>query len=351
MNRFTLVRPKSYADASGVLTSKTYSLPVLKAGGLDVLDHMKEGLWSPDALVDVKRLMPADQREPIAAFSADVNRSLTAPPPPKWSSDNGFVHVAASALLADVAASPQVLGSSPVVAQSLGSAATPQVRNVGTVAGNLLQRPRCWYYRQQQFDCLKKGGSQCFAVEGENTYHAIFGPGPCHIVHPSNLAPALMVCNGRVDLIGGKRDSLKISELFHMPEKGITSEHNLEPGEIITHIRFDARPISGFYSIKHKQSFDWPLVFACVALAMEGDKISAASVCAGAVAPVPWMLPSVAAALVGVSPDDDAAITAACAKAGEGAKPMRDNGYKVQLLSVAVKRAILVALKKPVPGQ
>jgi xanthine dehydrogenase YagS FAD-binding subunit len=351
LNRFTLVRPKSYAEASGVLTSKTYSLPVLKAGGLDVLDHMKEGLWSPRALVDVKRLMPADQREPIATFSRLVNRASTTPPPPNWSIDNGYVDIAASALLADVASSPKVLAAAPVVAQSLASAATPQVRNVGTVAGNLLQRPRCWYYRQQQFDCLKKGGSQCFAVEGENAYHAIFGPGPCHIVHPSNLAPALMVCDGRVHLVGGKRDSLKISELYHMPDKGITSEHNLEPGEIITHISFESRQVSGFYSIKHKQSFDWPLVFACVALAVDANKITHASVCAGAVAPVPWMLPSVAAALVGVSPDDDAAITAACVKAGDGAKPMRDNGYKVQLLSVAVKRAILVALKKPVPGQ
>jgi len=351
LNRFTLVRPNSYEDASDVLTAKKYSLPVLKGGGLDVLDHMKEGLWSPDALVDVKRLMPTDQREPIVAITRDVNRSLTAPPPPKWSSNNGLVHVSASALLADVANSPKVLESAPVVAQALASAATPQVRNVATVAGNLLQRPRCWYYRQQQFDCLKKGGSQCFAVEGENVYHAIFGPGPCHIVHPSNLAPALMVCNAHVHLVGGKRASLPIAELFHMPDKGLLTEHVLEIGEVITHVSFDARPISGFYAIKHKQSFDWPLAFACVALALDGDKIRAASVCAGAVAPVPWMLPNVAAALVGVSPDDDAALTAACAKAGEGARPMRDNGYKVQLLSVAIKRAILTALKKPVPGQ
>jgi len=349
LNRFTLVRPKSYADAAGVLTAKTYSLPVLKAGGLDVLDHMKEGLWSPDALVDVKRLMPPDQREPIASVAADASAGSNGKTPA--TSDARRVRLAASLILADVVASPLVTQSSPVVAQALKSAATPQVRNVATVAGNLLQRPRCWYYRQQQFDCLKKGGSQCFAVDGENAYHAIFGSGPCHIVHPSNLAPALMVCDGRVHLVGGKRESLPLSELFHMPDKGVLTEHVLEIGEVVTHVSFAPRPVSGFYSVKHKQSFDWPLVFACVSLQMDGGKIGSATVCAGAVAPVPWMLPNVAAALVGVSPDDDAALTGACAKAGEGARPMRDNGYKVQLLGVAVKRAILTALKKPVPGQ
>lgn len=332
MNRFAYVEARSYEEASSLIKDKRYSLPVLKAGGLDVLDHMKEGLARPDALVNVRRLLPVGMKDRITQTGSEIA-------------------VIASATMVEVAASDIVRKAAPVIAQTLLSAATPQVRNVATMAGNLLQRPRCWYYRAAQFDCLKKGGSTCFAVEGENKFHAIFGDGPCHIVHPSNLAPALMVSDGVVHLTGSDRKSLPIAALFHMPGTGVTSEHTLQAGEVITHITFKPRPVSGFYAVKEKQSFDWPLVFACVSLEVAGNKISKAEVCAGAVAPVPWPLPKVAAALAGVSIDDDKALTTACALAVAGAKPMRDNSYKLRLLPVAIKRAILRATGKPIPGE
>jgi len=221
------------------------------------------------------------------------------------------------------------------------------VRNVATAAGNLLQRPRCWYYRHDQFDFLKKGGPTCYAAIGENKYHAIFGDGPCHIVHPSNLAPALTVCNGMVHLIGGERKEIPLADLFHMPDKGVKTESNLQLGEIITHITCDPAPVSGFYAIKEKQSFDWPLAAASVVLELDGAKIKAARVCAGAVAPIPWQLPAVNDALKGVSFDDDAALRKACALSTIGAKPMTDNAYKLKLLPVAIRRAILIAAGKP----
>lgn len=318
MNRFSIIQATTVDEAVTALTPTggTWSLPVLKGGGMDVLDQMKEGILEPTALVNLRTMKdPAWRTIDAGRFGALVT-------------------------LAEIAESDVVRNTAPVISRSVAGAATPQVRNVATAAGGLLQRPRCWYFRQSQFECLKKGGSTCFAVEGENRYHAIFGRGPCHIVHPSNLAPALWVCEGSVELAGGKRTSLPIAELFHGPEKGLLSEHTLEPTEIITAITFKPAPISGFYAVKEKQSFDWPLVLACVALEMDGRTIRGARVCAGAVAPTPWPLPRVAEALRGVHVDDDAALAKACAGATDGATPMRDNSYKLKLLPVAVKRAV-----------
>lgn len=321
MNSFALATPRSFKEASGLLTDGRFKLPILKAGGQDVLDHLKEGLIEPDLLIDIRRLRSG---------AADLI-------------DGSRLTIDATTTLAEIASSKVFRTAAPVLPQSVESAASPQVRNAATAAGNLLQRPRCWYYRNEQFDCLKKGGPTCYAVDGENRYHAIFGDGPCHIVHPSNLAPALWVCRAVIHVIGGKREEIPIAELFHMPDKGVRSEHNLQPGEVVTHITCDAAPHSGFYSIKEKQSFDWPLVTAAVVLDLDGTTIKAARVCAGAVAPTPWPLPNVEAALKGVNVADDAALKKACAVATQGAKPMSENGYKLRLLPVAVRRAILIA--------
>jgi xanthine dehydrogenase YagS FAD-binding subunit len=330
MNRFALATPKTYKDAADLMKDKRYKLPVLKGGGVDLIDHLKEGLIEPDLVVNVRRVRDPGAKAPVT----EVPDKL-----PK-------LRIEAGATLAEIASSEAVLHSAPVLAQAAGSAASPQVRNMGTAAGNLLQRPRCWYYRHEQFDCLKKGGPTCYSVAGENKYHAIFGDGPCHIVHPSNLAPALMILGGVVHVIGGDRESIPMSELFHMPDAGVKSEHNLKPGEVITHITCLLAPKSGFYAIKEKQSFDWPLATGYASVVMDGDVIRSAQVCAGAVAPVPWMLPKVGEALANVNVTDDAALRKACAVAAEGAKPMTDNAYKVKLLPVAVRRAVLIAAGK-----
>ncbi|MGD9690753.1 MAG: xanthine dehydrogenase family protein subunit M [Phycisphaerales bacterium] len=322
MSSFAIATPKSYAEASAIATDRRFRLPVIKAGGIDVIDHLKEGLIEPDVVVNIRRVRA--QGEPISLAGSTLR-------------------IEATATLTEIVESPLVARHAPVLAQALASAATPAVRNVASAAGNLLQRPRCWYYRNDQFDCLKKGGAQCFSVEGENQYHAIFGDGPCHIVHPSNLAPALMVCGATIHLTGSKRESLPIADLFHMPDTGVTSEHTLAPPEVVTHISVDAAPASGCWSIKAKQSHDWPLAFAAASLELSGGVIRRARVCAGAVAPVPWALPKVAEALEGVKIDDDAALVRVAARSVEGAKPMTGNAYKLKLLPVAVVRAVLKA--------
>lgn len=330
MNRFAFANPRSFKEAADLLADKKYTLPVLKGGGIDLIDRLKEGLTEPDLVVNVRRLRTEGAGNPITATRGPM----------------GVIRIEATTTLAEIAASPEIRSGAPVLAQAVEWAASPQVRNMATAAGNLLQRPRCWYYRHSQTECLKKGGSTCFAVDGENKYHAIFGDGPCHIVHPSNLAPALTVCNGTVHVIGGDRTEVPLADLFHLPDKGIQSEHNLRPGEVITYITCELAPTSGFYAIKEKQSFDWPLVAASVVLQLDGAKIGSARVCAGAVAPVPWRLPKVDDALKGVSLDDDAALRNACAVATGGAKPMSENAYKLKLLPVAIRRAILVAANR-----
>lgn len=327
MNRFAILEASDYAGASALLRDRTYRLPILKAGGMDLVDHLKEGLIEPDALVNVLRA-EGGTKAPIQEHR-----------------DGGASRIRLSALhtLREIGSSALLRERCPALAQAAESAATPQVRNVATCAGNLLQRPRCWYYRAKEFDCLKKGGDRCFAVRGLNRYHAIFGGGPCHIVHPSNIAVPLMVLGARVEIVGGERGSLAIADLFHLPEQGVRSEHTLRAGEVISAITLAASPRSGFYAIKEKQSFDWPVVMAAAALELEGDRIVSARVCAGAVAPVPWMLPHVGEALSGVSLNDDAALRRACDRAGEGATPMSDNAFKVRLLGVAVRRAVLRA--------
>lgn len=330
---FAIARPRTVEQASRYLTDDRFSLPVLKGGGMDIVDHLKEGLADPDLLIDVRRVNRNDR----ALIRTEQNR----------------ITIDAGATMAEVAASADVQRSAPVIAQALADAATPQVRNVATAAGNLLQRPRCWYYRNDQFDCLKKGGRTCYAIEGENKYHAIFGMGPCYIVHPSNLAPALYVTDGRITIYtaaDGERD-IPVTDLYHGPTEDVRSEYQLPRGAVITRITAAARPTSGFYAVKEKQSFDWPLVFACVALELDGRTIRSASVCAGAVAPVPHPLPHIADALRGVRVDDDAALTRACADAARGARPMRDNEYKTRLLPVAVRRAVMRAAGRPIPGE
>jgi len=320
----TILMPRTLDEALAAQSSPEARKVVAKAGGVDVVDHLKEGIWDPSHLNNLLAVEDASLRA--------VERES----------------MGALATLADIAASSAVRRSASAIAMAAEAAATPQVRNTATAAGNLLQRPRCWYYRNAQFACLKKGGHTCYAVEGENKFHAIFGDGPCHIVHPSNLALALSVCDGAVIARRPGSSSVdrtvSIADLYAMPDRSILSEHTLAPDELITRITWKTVGQSAHYEIREKQSFDWPLVMVAVSYGFAGGgQITGAKVCAGAVAPIPWRLPAVEKALEGLRPDDDAAIRKACALAVNGAKPMTDNAYKTRLLPVAVHRAVRLA--------
>lgn len=319
MNNFEyLVAPDTKAALS-VLGDKRIAL---KAGGIDLLDRMKERIDEPPVVLSI------DKIESLKYIKED----------------NQGVRIGALTTLADLARSDYIKREYTALWDAAAHAATPQIRERATVGGNLAQRPRCWYFRNHEFHCLKKGGATCFAVEGENRYHAIFGGGPCHIVHPSNLAPALIALEAQI-VIEGKTSKRQMDAegFFVTPQTNVYAENVLKPDEIITEIHIPQRPLmSATVELREKQSFDWPVAIASVARIRDAEKIARWGVCLGAVAPVPWKSRAAIASLQNSDVTLDVA-TRAGEAATEEAKPMRDNAYKIQMVRVAVKRALLKA--------
>jgi xanthine dehydrogenase YagS FAD-binding subunit len=292
------------------------------AGGMDLLALMKDYVAQPDRLVNVKNL------DKTIAKTSD-----------------GGLRIGAAVTVADLAAHADVARMYPALVHAAAEVGTPQIRNAGTIGGNLNQRPRCWYYRNEEFDCLKKGGSRCFAVDGENQYHAIFGDGPCHIVHPSSLAVPAMALAAKFRVVGpaGERE-IAADQYFVMPDRNLFGETVLQPNELLTHVILPApgSAKSATYEVRYKQSHDWPLAFATVLVAMNGNTVASARVVLGAVAPVPWRSEDAERALVG-KPLNESSATEAAEAAVKAAQPLSRNGYKVQITKTAIKRAILQA--------
>lgn len=319
MRAFTFVDAASDKDAVAALsTERNRVLPL--AGGIDLLALMKDEIVSPDTLVSLKGL------------DATI------------ATGDGGLRIGAAATLTDLVDNSTIRRLYPALTGVAAEIGTAQIRNQGTVGGNIMQRPRCWYFRNEEFVCLKKGGSRCHAVEGENQYHAIFGDGPCHIVHPSDLAVVFAAYAARFRVLGpaGVRE-IDASAFFQMPNVNLYGETVLQPNEILTHVLLPAPPArSAAYAVRVRQSGDWPLALAAVSLAMDNDTVLSARIVLGAVAPTPWRVPAAERALVGRVIDEvsasDAAVTAVA-----GAKGLSANAYKIQIARTAVKRAVLSA--------
>jgi xanthine dehydrogenase YagS FAD-binding subunit len=308
----------SGASAAAARSGQPSKVPM--AGGMDLLGLMKDYIVSPERVVSIRNL---DQ----AIASAD-----------------GGLRIGAAVKIADLIEHAQARRMYPALVTAAEDVGTPQIRNVGTVGGNIMQRPRCWYFRNEEFNCLKKGGSRCFAVEGENQYHAIFGDGPCHIVHPSSLAVPVIAYGGRFRVAGpnGARE-IDAGQFFQMPNQNLYGETVLQPDEIITHVLLPAPgQRSATYEVRFKQSHDWPLAAASVNLVMSGATVKSARVVMGAVAPIPWRAQAAERVLAGKA-ITEAVATEAAAAAVAGARPMTGNAYKIQIAKTAVKRAIMAA--------
>src|SRR5512134_1603132 len=319
MNRFELARATTTAEARELVAEKPGS--VFKAGGIDLLDHMKERLLEPPRVVDIRRIPGLD----LVAAEAD-----------------GSLRIGALATLAKVASHEAVRRGHPALARACGEAASPQIRNVATVGGNVLQRPRCWYYRLESYKCLKKGGDLCFAVAGENRYHVIFGGGPVFAPHPSNAAVPLVAYGASFVTDGPKGGrAVAASDFFLLPAQDPTRENVLEPGELLKEIRVPSAAgwKSAYYEVRERAAFDWPLVSAAIALKLSGGVVRDARVVLGQVATIPWRSAAAEKALVGKAVG--AASAEAAGKAAvEGAQPMSDNGYKVELVTTLVRRTV-----------
>ena len=323
MKAFAYVNPASEREAVAAL--KTDGIAMVMGGGQDLLARMKDYIDAPDRVVNIKGL----------------DAAITTMP-------DGGIKIGSAVKIVDLYEHAQVAKLYPAINAAAIEIGTPQIRNQGTVGGNINQRPRCWYYRNEEFVCYKKGGSRCFAVNGENQYHAIFGnEGPSHIVHPSSLAVPLVAYGARFRILGpnGERE-IGAADYFTLPTmKNVLKENVLEDEDILTHVILPAPGDvkSGHYEVRYKQSHDWPLAFTTVVLTMNGPTtIASARVVLGAVAPIPWRSKAAEAALTGKPLNEQTAAAAGEAAVAE-AKPMSGNAYKVQIAKTAVKRAVLAA--------
>jgi xanthine dehydrogenase YagS FAD-binding subunit len=299
---------------------------IVMAGGIDLLDLMKEGLLAPARLIGLRDLAELN--------AIDVERD--------------GARLGAGVTLAALAADPRIRRHYPALATAAAGAASPQIRNVASLGGNLLQRPRCWYFRSQQHRCLRRGGVHCFAHDGENRYHAIFDNRRCAIVHPSTLATVLVALGADVQLSDATGGSRRLAlEVFLTPPAGdLTRENVLRPKEILhaVHLPAIGEGIRMAHSKRgEKDAFDWPLAEVAVVLDLEPDgRCRDAAVILGAAAPAPRRAVAAARRLVGAMIDETSA-TAAAAAAIEDATPLADNGYKLPLFETLVRRTILAA--------
>jgi xanthine dehydrogenase YagS FAD-binding subunit len=319
MNRFEFARARSIAEALDLAAETPGS--VFKAGGIDLLDHLKEHLLDPPRLVDLKAI--PELRAIDAAGAGSLRIGLLTP-------------------LATLASRPDLRRTHAALAQACGEAASPQIRNVATLGGNLLQRPRCWYYRLASYPCLKKGGDLCFAAVGENRYHTVFSNGACNAPHPSNAAMALLALGGSLTLQSGRGTrTLPADQFFTIPDGDPRRENAREPDELLTAVTLPAVPglRSAYASVKERAAFDWPLVSTAVALTVEDGLVRAARIVLGAVATVPLRAAAAEGVLLGRRLDETL-IAAAALAAGNGAQPLAENAYKLSLLNVLLRRTL-----------
>ena len=327
MKSFEWTNPTNINQAVKMLTVASPGdiddLPRPIAGGQDLLTTMKDYTSRPVRVVNLKNIRGLDR----ITLNA---RGLT---------------IGALVTLSELEEHAGVRKSFPGLAEAAHSIATPQIRNLGTVGGNLCQRPRCWYFRLEEVNCLKKGGSECYAAKGENKYNAILGGGPSYIVHPSDLAPMLLALGASVNVVGasGKR-VIPLDKFFTLPSEGnIRRENVLKNDEIITEIVVPSSPVaahSTYLKFKERESLDFALASAAVAVQLAENKtVRDARIVLGGVAPIPWRVPAAEKFVIGKSLTADVlAETAKIALAD--ARPLEKNAYKVPLAQTMLRRAL-----------
>jgi len=323
MRGFEYASPTTKEQAVGLLGTDWADADVL-AGGTDLLALMKDDVVSPKRLVNIKDIHEL--------------RGITVSPK--------GLRIGALVTIQELTDHAQVREAFPVVAITASEIAGPQIRNMGTVGGNLCQRPRCWYYRAGYGLLAKDKSGEPLVPSGDNRYHAILGnAGPAYFVSPSTLAPMFIALGGTVRLFGpkGKRE-IPVEKFFVIPQSESDREHDLRPNEIVTEIIVPhlTGVKAATYEVRQKDAMDWPLAIASVALSFNGNKVRSARVVMGQVAPTPWRSKEAEAALVGKAITEETAKAAGDA-AVSGAMSLGRNAYKIQLARVAVKRAVLTA--------
>ncbi len=320
MKNFAYLRPSELDRAASLLLEDPAIQPL--AGGTDLLDLMKSEIATPARVVDLKSVHGAELR--------DIDTS------------DGKLRIGALATLRDIAASKLLTDKYPVLQQAAAAAASPQLRNTGTLGGNLCQRPRCWYFRDVGFDCLRKTGDLCFAVDGRNKFHAVVGGGPCHIVHPSDLAVALTALDALVVLRrGDEMRSVPIREFYVLPEDDPTRETVLEPGEFVAGVEIPTTRsdrLSSYTKFRFRESWDFAVVSVALVAEIRGGVVERFDLALGGVAPKPWYEAQASAALVGKK-STPTELDRLAETVLADAESLGENGYKIPLARNLVRRA------------
>jgi xanthine dehydrogenase YagS FAD-binding subunit len=324
MKAFTNASPRDVAHAVSIIRDARQAnrSVAIAGGGSDLLGMMKERLIAPDVLVSLKTIKGNDQVRQVSGGGVTIGGLVT---------------------LDALARNPLIRDRYAVLAEAADGVATPQIRNVATLAGNVCQRPWCWYYRNG-FKCLKNGGTTCYSVTGENEFHAIFGGGPSYIVHPSDTAPALVALGATFHIAGPSGDrAVAAADFFTLPKDDAARENVLQDGELLASIALPPARAAGrstYHKILDREAWTHAVVSAAVMLDMDKGVCRRARIVLGGVAPIPWRLPEVETLITGqrITPG-------LAANAGEaavaGARPLAKNGYKVPMVRAMVTRTLL----------
>jgi xanthine dehydrogenase YagS FAD-binding subunit len=323
MKALTNINARSITEAvaaarEAVATGRAFAF---SGGGTDVLQQIKDGTDKADVIINLRTVRDA------RAVSVSPTETLI----------GGLI------TLSDLAGHAALSEQWAVLREAAVSVGTPQIRNVATLAGNVTQRPWCWYYRNG-FDCFKAGGNQCFSVNGENQQHAIFGGGPSFIVHPSDLAPALVALDATFEVTGpGGTRRIAAADFFVLPSQNPARENALVATELLTGVRMPtpaAGVVSTYLKVTDREAWTHAEVSAAVVLHVDGDRIRTARVVLGGVAPIPWRLTEVEHFLSGTSLSAAVAGQAG-ALAIAKARPLAKNGHKLPMTSAVVERALM----------
>jgi xanthine dehydrogenase YagS FAD-binding subunit len=324
MRTFEYARASTVDDAPGLVEGEHSHQNGSRflAGGTDLLTLMKADVVRPSLLVDLKRT------EGLPRGIEETENGLT---------------LGALFTLAEIERHPSIAERYRALSEAVRLAATPQLRNMATIGGNLLQRPRCWYYRSSLFHCWLKGGTECQARDGENQHHALFGESPCVASHPSDPASALMALGATVRLRGSSGErTLSVEELFAEPTEERRTETTIRPDELLLDVSLPA-PAAGarstYLKAMDRKVWAFALVGVAAMLRLDGRTVAEARIVLSGVAPIPWRAHAAEQELTGqdVTPER---IACAAERALEGARPLEHNGYKVPLAQNLVHRAL-----------
>lgn len=331
MNPFSYSSPTDLRSVLGLLGEQWGRTEIL-AGGTDLLALLKDDIVTPAQLVNIKKVAH------LHSLSVDSGKGLQA---------------GCLVTMDELAREKRLAKLYPALAMAINDAASPQIRNMATVGGNLCQRPRCWYFRNGFGLLASDAKGESLVLKGDNRYHAILGnAGPAYFVSPSTIAPVLVALGAHIDIAGPKGSrSIPLEEFYRIPRKQGEREHDLASNEMVIRLRLPPprRSSTAYYEVRQKEGFDWPLATATVSLQKEHNRVTSASVVLGHVAPIPWRSKEAEASLVGKVIDQQVASDASNA-ALQSARNLGQNGYKIQIARVALKRAILEAAGEKVPS-